>query len=321
MEEDTVELIDYLRVIRKRKILIIVVTLVCIGVGVGVGVMNSRSKSLPVTSYHASANLKIGKKVRVVSSGISIITSSVVEYIEDPGHMVESIPLKYDFKVNESPGYHFDVKRVGTLAMLKLILKGPDKGVERVLKELVDMLIDEHRRKAKDSVVSYNNFMKKLEADAKMVQKNITKAEASIKEMKVKEGEYLVSIESSRAEIKEESGGGDRSAFLNMLYLKTIDEERELSSRRADLRKIQWQLIMHQITLGNLEEYKTELVGKIKSTAIEPEKKKKKSTINMIIVAGVVGLMLSLFLAFLMEYLWKEKEKARARARGKDNSA
>ena len=38
MEEDTVELFDYFRVIWKRKILIIVITLVCTGIGVGVGV-------------------------------------------------------------------------------------------------------------------------------------------------------------------------------------------------------------------------------------------------------------------------------------------
>ena len=49
MEENTVDLFDYIRVIWKRKILIIVVTLVCLGVGVGVGVKNSRSKPLPNT--------------------------------------------------------------------------------------------------------------------------------------------------------------------------------------------------------------------------------------------------------------------------------
>ena len=313
MEENTVEVFDYLRVVWKRKILAIVVILVSIVAGV---VMSLTSK-LPVI-YRAEVVIKIGKKVSVGSNVLSAI-----DYIIEPAMLAQMIPIKYDFKLNEGPGYHLDVEQIGTLAVIRLIVKGPDKEAGRVLNEIADMLIDDHSRQVKDSVGACNVIMKKLEADAKMVQENITKAEASIKEMKVKEGEYLVSIESSRAEIKEESGGGDRSAFLNMLYLKTIDEERELSSRRADLRKIQWQLIMHQITLGNLEEYNTELVGKIKSTAIEPEKKKKKSTINMIIVAGVVGLMLSLFLAFLMEYLWKEKEKARARARarGKDNSA
>jgi len=64
MEEDTVELFDYLRVIWKRKILIIVVILVCLGIGVGVGVKNSTSKS-PVTLYHAEEVVKIGKKLNL----------------------------------------------------------------------------------------------------------------------------------------------------------------------------------------------------------------------------------------------------------------
>jgi len=41
-EENTADLIDYLSVIWKRKILIIVVILVCIGVGVGVKVKKSQ---------------------------------------------------------------------------------------------------------------------------------------------------------------------------------------------------------------------------------------------------------------------------------------
>jgi hypothetical protein len=224
----------------------------------------------------------------------------------------EIIPLKYGFKVKESPGYHFDVERVGSLAMLRLALKGPDKGVERVLKELVDMLVDEHRRKANDSVVAYKNFMKKLEVDAKMVQKDVAITEASIKEMKRKEGEYLLAIETSRAEIKEKSEGGDRSAFLNMLYLKTIDKERELSKNRQNLRDIQWQLIMHQITLGNLEEYKTEMVGGIRSAAVVLGNMKE-SIISKIIIAGVAGLIMSLFIAFFMEYI----EESKSRRKGK----
>ena len=63
-QEDTVELIDYLRVIWKRKILIIVGTLVCIVAG---GVMTLR---LPVT-YHAEVLMRIGKTVNIDSGSFS----------------------------------------------------------------------------------------------------------------------------------------------------------------------------------------------------------------------------------------------------------
>ena len=307
MEENAVDLFDYLRVIWKRKILIIVVSSVCIGVGVGVGVMNSRLKpKLPVT-YRAAAVVKIGKKVKLApTSGIQ----TTVTYIESPAYLIKTFALDYDIKINEVPGYHLDVEQVGALAMLKLILKGPDRGVERVLKELVDMLIDEHRRKAKISVVAYKDFMNRLEADAEMLKKEILVIEAGIREMKGKEGEYLMHIDSIT---KKGGASGDRSAFLNMLYLKTIDKERELSGNRASLREIQRQLIMQQITLGNLEEYKTELVGKIRSSAIEPKKKKQRSTIALAVVAGLI---MSLFIAFFMEYIEESKSKRKGKLQG-----
>ena len=56
MKEDTIDLIDYLKVIRKRKILIIVVTLVSVVVGV---IMSLRSSE----TYRADTLLDIGKKV------------------------------------------------------------------------------------------------------------------------------------------------------------------------------------------------------------------------------------------------------------------
>jgi len=304
MEENTVEMFDYLRVIWKRKILIIVMTLVCIGVGGAVVVIDSSPK--PPVTYHADAVLKIGKKVKLVpTSGIS---SSVVEYIENPGTLAETIPLLYASEVNVASGYHLDVQKVGSLGMIKLILKGPDKGLARILKKLVDLLIDEHRRKAKDSVESYKDFMRETEAAAEMLKKDMSAIANSIKQMKRKEGEYLVSIESAATVEKGDRTGGDRSAFLNMLYLKTIDRERDLNNSRTALRNIQWQLSSHQITLGNLEEYKTEMVGEITSAAIKTVEMKK-STKETIMLAGIAGLIMSTLIAFFKEYLEESKSK------------
>ena len=311
MEEDTIELIDYLRVIWKRKILIIVVILVCIGVGAGV-VMNSKPMlRLPVT-YRADAVVKVGKKVKLVPA--SSVPSSVVSYIEDPGVMLEAVPLKYASKLRDMPEYQLEIERIGSSSMLRLIMTGPDKEVERILKELVDRLINEHRIKANDSVVAYKDFMKRLEVDAKELRKEIAVIDTSVKEMKNKEYEHLIHIDTIT---KEDRTEGDRSAFANMLYLKTIDKENSLNNKQATLRDIQMRLIMHQITLGNLEEYKTEMFGKIRNTAIKPEQREN-SKYNTIAIAGVAGLIMSLFIAFLVDYVEdiKVKEKRKRKRQG-----
>ena len=166
MEENARELFDYLNVIWKRKILIIVMTLVGTGVGIGGVVVEKLKTELPPNViYRAVAVVKIGKKVSMVEGG-RFTSSSVVEYIENPKDMLITIPLLYNLNVKGASGYHLDVEKVGAYSMLKLTLKGPDTGVERVLGELVDMLLDKHRMKVEDSVIAYNNFMERLEADA-----------------------------------------------------------------------------------------------------------------------------------------------------------
>jgi hypothetical protein len=129
--------------------------------------------------------------------------------------------------------------------------------------------------------------------------------------MKSKEEEYMVRIDRPGAGTKEGVLGGDRSAYLNMLYLKSIDRQKDLSNAWKDLRGIQRQLITHQITLGNLEDYKTEVVSVIKSTAIVKNEEEKES--NAIAVAGAAGLIMSLFIAFFIEYI----EELRLRRKGK----
>ena len=308
MEEYTVDLFDYISVIWKRRIFIIVVILVCIGVGVGVKVKKLRSKPPPVTSYIADAIVKIGKKVKLVLS--ERYSSSVVAYIESPKDMMITVPLLYDLKVKGASEYHLDVEPVGAFSMLKLTMKGPDIGVERVLKELVDLLLDKHRTKVEDSMIAYNNFMKRLEVDAETLRKNIDNIDADINEMKKKEEKYMVRLDRPGAGTKEGVFGGDRSAYLNMLYLKSIDRQKDLSNSWENLRTIQRQLTMHQITLGNLEDYKTEVVSEIKSTAIVELEEEER---NAIVVAGVAGLIMSLFIAFFMEYI----EESKSRRKGK----
>jgi len=305
MEENPVELFDYLRVVWKRKILIIVVTLVCTGIGVGVAVRNSKLK-LPVT-YHAEVFVKIGQKLLFSqSTGVS----TEVVYIVSPEAMVVTLPLEYGAKENVH-GYKFDVDEFGEPSMLKLTLTSPDIGVGRVLKEMVDMLVEEHRRKTEASVAAYTSFINKLEADTVMIQENIDIAEESIKEIKRRGVEHLDEMVASELETGEENDvGGGRTAFMDMLYLKTIDLERDLRGGRNDLRSTQWQLILYQTSMGDIGKYSTEIIGEVASTAIEL---KKKDTTNVIIVAVIAGLTMAIFMAFFMEYI----EESKSRRKGK----
>jgi hypothetical protein len=264
-------------------------------------------KSLPLASYQARAVVKIGQKLNLTeSSGIS----SKVDYIESPRDLKGIIPYKYGLKDKDALGYHLGVEQVGALAMLDLTLTGPDRGVEGVLKEIVDSLIDDHHKMTKASMVLFTGFISKLEADAQMFQENIVIADATLKELKRRRGMHLEDMVAAEAEPQEEKGGGGRTAFMDMLYLKTIDQERELNRSRQDLRNIQWKLILYQTSIGEHKKYHTKMVGEIKGTVVTP---KVKGIRNIIAIAGVAGLIMSLFIAFFMEYI----EESKARRKGK----
>lgn len=74
-------------------------------------------------------------------------------------------------------------------------------------------------------------------------------------------------------------------------------------AEESNLRDIQQKLLLYRTFVGSLKEYKTRLIGGIKKTTVKPKKK-----LN-VLIAGVVGLMISLFLAIFIEYLGKVRER------------
>jgi hypothetical protein len=247
--------------------------------------------------------VKIGKRVKFdPTSGIS---SSNVSYIESPEELAKTFPLEYDFKIRENPGYSLEVKQVGSLSMIKLTIKGTDRGVLGVLKGLMELLVEDHRNKAKDSVVAYKKYMKKMEIDAENLKKDIFAMDAQVSEKRKKIEERLIT------EVEGDESKREQNTLLKMLYLSTVEnlQEKELAMRRQDLRMIQMKLTMQQITLGNLKEYKTEMIGEIKNTVIKQKEVREISIKEKIMIAGVAGLIMSLFIAFFVEYIVEVKSK------------
>ena len=306
MEEDTVELYDYFSLIWKRKIFIIALTLVGIVVGVVATVVkSSSSKMTPATSYSASIVIRVGDMVNLRISTVAL------EPVEQPIELVELIPIRYEEILSESPGYHLDVKVIAQTNMLKLTLRGPDRGVERVLKELVDMLIAKHYSKSKDSFASYRSIIEKLEEDAKVLQENIILIESSIEKMKNKERQIMEYLHTSEGKVGADKSLGDRYAIWDMLYIKTIDKTLELNKIQKKLRNQRWQIAAHRATLGDTNNYNTRMIGKMKSTTVvEPQKNQ-----YFIMKAGFAGLIMSLFIAFFIEYI--EQSKSKSKRKGK----
>ncbi len=178
MKEYSIELIDYLVVIWKRKILIIVGILVCMVAG---GVVNLRLPEI----YRAEALISIGKTVN--SRSVSLSLSPSFTLFDTPKYLAESIPAEYGLNKEEALKYSLKVEVFRDPSMIKVIMDGPERRkAEELLKGVVNKLIDDHHRKTESSIQPYRVLIEKLETDVKMIQKDMAKSEAKLKKVGIK---------------------------------------------------------------------------------------------------------------------------------------
>ncbi len=302
MEKDTVELTDFFGVIWRRKILIIAGTLVCIVVGVVTSLRLSET-------YRSDAVIKIGKKVAFKTPAAGM--SSTLIYFESLADLAKTIPVKYGLSKKETLGYHLDARPIGG-SSIRIILKGSDRGTEKVLKEIANRLVDDHRKTAEDSISQYKNLIKRLEVDARAIQDNITETEERLKAAK-----SIQKMIQDRIAVKEKRKGGAsgvgvdmEAASIEMLYLRIEISYRRIASNevhlredRNSLREVQRELMMNRTFVDGFEKHRTERIGEVKTIAVNANKSRK------IMRAGVVGLVMFVFLAFFIEYLARARER------------
>jgi hypothetical protein len=157
--------------------------------------------------------------------------------------------------------------------------------VEELLKGVVNRLTDDHLRKTESSIQPYRVLIEELETDIKMIQKDIVQLEVRLKKVNT----------------------GKVDPVIVMMV------QNNLWQRKTSLKDIQRNFLLYRSLVDSLKEYKTKMIGGVRAgkTPVKPKKKRN------VMLAGVVGLMTSLFLAFFIGYLGKVREMEKK----KDNLA
>lgn len=261
MEE--IELIDYLRVIYKRKWLIVILALVAIIV---VGVVSLRMPKV----YHAEAIISIGK----------VFDKTTLTPVSTPEEVMESLLFRYGSNSlnidGREEGYSLKAELVRGTSFVKITVEGSDiVGAKDALKRVTDKVTEEHFEKTKVSIQPYEARLTRLEADVERIQK------------------WVIS-----AEKKLEKANPDKDYLFLLIMAQNYILQRE-----DELRKIREDILFYRSLTDNLERYKTSLIGKIKTNKSPVRPKIKRN----LLLAGAVGLMLSIFLAFFVEYVEKAK--------------
>lgn len=277
MKEDTVELIDYLRVIWKRKIFIIVGTLVCIILGV---VMNLKSS----VTYRAEAVISIGR--------MSTEEHLSSHFIETSANLVQTIPLMYRIEGKDSSGYDLHVEAVGNTYMVKLFLEGPGRGTNKLLLGLVNELINDHHKIIENSTLRYKAKIDQLQQSARSIKETIGLLES------------VIPGDGHERSVHKEEKGKD-TYFMMMYNSEDISIINEIRFNLQSLREIQQELAITRVFVDSFNNCETRLVDEVKSTTVGSNMKRE------IVVSGVIGLTMFLFLAFFIEYLAKMREKGK----------
>lgn len=306
MEEDDIGLIDYLRVIWKRKILIIVGTLVCIVAGVTV------SLRLPEI-YHAEALMRIGKTVntRFVSSSYYSPPPPFV-LLDTVESLVKTIPIEYG--LNEETDLSLEVVK-GT-SLIEIVLKGPDEGKTReLLEEVVEKLIAYHLGRTESTLRNYEVLIGKLETDIGEIQNNLNQEALALKEISIDmDKEISIDMDVDKLDpltfmVLQAKKTEIQNKTIAKLNMKQIAQN-NLKQSSINIRSIRDDIFLHQLTINTLKNNKTKLIGEVVEICVKPKK------IRNIMLAGVVGLTMSLFLAFCMAYLGNVRERGEGEGEG-----
>lgn len=274
MEGNNIEIIDCMKIIWKRKILIIV----CVLVGMVAGFkMNSRKQ----VSYRVESLMSIGNKI-VVSGKRKCGSASIVPDIsfvpiEEPKTMVESIPVEYYKLIEKYSGGKVNVETVHGTELIRITVEASTKKeTEGLINGILEQLIASH------SVI----------ADASLLRLQAINA-IRLKQKETAIGE-AARLKRMLAEIKLD---GNNEALLVLV-------SKDLSGQQLRVEILQDELALYEIIGSSLEQNKTKVIGNSDVTTIYIKG-------DYVKKAGGLGLVISLLLAFFMEYTVRINNKKR----------
>ncbi|MFQ5901223.1 MAG: Wzz/FepE/Etk N-terminal domain-containing protein [Thermodesulfobacteriota bacterium] len=322
MEKDTIELIDYLSVIWKRKLLILLLTLAAM---ITAGIM---SFLLPRV-YNAYSVVEIGTITR--GDRTEPIEALVNSKTKIERVFIYKVMEALDIPEEEFPELEVDNPKGTRIVEISVKSENIDQALS-ILKNVNTLLLDDHKRLIEESKTALRNNIKSFVLKvntAKSKKKALLQKLSLLKENRENIKEQIEGIRNRLKELLSEKKRLNLSANPdNTLSMLVFTSELQVNQRYYNelQDRLKFDIANDEVDIGTelnrtdelletLELNKQNIQSKLdnlkETTVIKapgylkiPVKPKKK--LNTLI-AGLVGLMASLFLAFFMEYLEKVK--------------
>jgi capsular polysaccharide biosynthesis protein len=340
--EDEIELVDYLKVLWKWKYLILVGTLACALIA---GVVSfNMTKIYEAKMVIAPGVLKItenGKRFYIDS------LQNIQTMIES-GSLTDQLLASMDKTVERPRDLVFKVAVPKDLNALQISYNTADRKQGLQILSKLGNLLHKHFRTVVSYYQQEYKMQKDEEiSELEQLASNISNEKASIKnrELEIKDGiKRLVEVESEIDRIGENTEFliSERNKFLSnkmtddnvlsaLLYSNTIQEsiaylntirntashikdgmnyaKLSIENRKNNIKDLESQTRLIQEKIANIE-LKINAVQNIQilqapKSSLSPVKPKKKQNV---LLAGMIGLFLTVFLAFFIEYISRHKD-------------
>ena len=204
-----------------------------------------------------------------VRIGQGITITPTLSLLDEPVNMLTTIPVKYASMVDT--GYALSVDVIHKTPLMKVIVVGPNAGkAKEYLKNIVGLIVGDHRRITEELVESYRILAEGIGDYIEAV------------------GEELVQFSVSEKKI---SGTRVDDSFLMSEGLKARGTSLISLQRESE----------YKLYANSLRTNMTKVVGEIGAGKIGTNKTK------IVMIAGVLGLTISVLLSSLIEYINKYK--------------
>lgn len=271
IQEEKIDLRDYINVLLKRKNIIILIFLIAIIIAA----MISYFAISPSPIYQSSIVFGVaqidGRVVINITESLEIMKSSVLldEVINRMDLEISAAKLKSQIVVKNLKGTNF--------IEISVVDNSPEKA-KNLAENITEIFIKQNQGKYQEKVKLVEDRLKTLKEQIAEFEKNIEEIKKNIKEI------------ATSKELSE----GERQ-FQTSLLLSSSVTERELYNTLTD------QANSLKVSLKSYEDFKIINNAQILVSPIKPNTK-----LN-ILIAGVLGLFVGIFAAFFLEFWQKGK--------------
>jgi len=259
VEKDSIEIIDYLRIIWKRKLFIIIVIMV--GVGVGLGMVSKASEL-----YNVDVLLHMGKKMKFTPSG-----SYTLAKYDSPANILKILQVKFDMRGAHLNNNVIRSQAISGTGLIRVTMEGADKRSVEIFKEIMEEFCNDHCQRTEDSFQPFYAAVERKKAYYKTLLNEVVKSEKWLKEFE--------------------------SAKHTVDVLALIRVESNLQDQQARIRELQDQLMFYKAFNEDVDSYRTKIVGSFNSGVISSSKRG--HVIKVVSLSLVISILSAFFIEYI----------------------